>query len=37
MFHQKLAYYSHRGRGRGDGIGGFLREDLGRGKHLKCK
>jgi hypothetical protein len=27
----------HRGRGRRDGIGGFLRGDQERGKHLKCK
>jgi hypothetical protein len=27
----------HRGRGRGDGIGGFPRGDLEKGKQLKCK
>ena len=27
----------HRGRRRGDGIGGLQRGDLERGKHLKCK
>jgi hypothetical protein len=29
--------HPHRGRGREDGIGGFRRGDLERGKHLKCK
>jgi hypothetical protein len=28
---------AHRGMGSGDGIGGFLRGDLERGKYLKCK
>jgi hypothetical protein len=28
--------HPYRGRGRGDGIGGFRREDLKRGKHFKC-
>jgi hypothetical protein len=28
---------SHRGRVRGDGIGGFQKGNLERGKHLKCK
>jgi hypothetical protein len=29
--------HPHRGRGRGEKIGGFQRGDLKRGKHLKCK
>jgi hypothetical protein len=29
--------HPHRSRGRGEGIGGFQRRDLERGKHLKCK
>jgi hypothetical protein len=29
--------HPHRGKRRGNGIGGFLRGDLERGKHLKCK
>ena len=32
-----MGKHPHRSRGRGDGIGGFLRRDLERGKHLKCK
>jgi hypothetical protein len=29
--------YPHRGMGRRNGIGGFQREDLEKGKHLKFK
>jgi hypothetical protein len=29
--------HPHRGRGRGDGIGGFQRGDLERRKHWTCK
>jgi hypothetical protein len=29
--------HPHRGRGRGNRIGSFPREDLERGKQLKCK
>ena len=29
--------HSHRGKGRGDVIGGFQREDLERENHMKCK
>ena len=29
--------HPHRGRGTGNGIGGFQRGDLEREKHLKCK
>ena len=33
----RVGKHPHRGRGTGDGIGGFRREDLERGKHLKSK
>jgi hypothetical protein len=29
--------HPYRGRGKGNGIGGFRRGNLERGKHLKCK
>jgi hypothetical protein len=32
-----MVEHPHKGRGRRDGIGGFRRGELERGKHLKCK